>query len=77
MSTRYISYDINSKNEYTKLYELLEKWNAAKVTESTYKLQSEMEFHSFCEEIKKATNAGDSITVIYRTKDALDHKRIR
>lgn len=77
MATRYISYDIDKENDYEELYDFLEVEGAQKLSESFYKIESSLELKEFCNKLKRLTNDGDIVIVIFNSKEGIKHKYIR
>lgn len=66
MRTRVVTYDVNTNgnNDYTDFYEYLETHTHKKLTESTYEIDSDLEFDPFADEIRKLFKKGDSVYII-------------
>lgn len=77
MTIRYISYDIDTDNNYEKLYEFLEEEKAELLSKSFYKIDSNLDFEEFCLKLKNLTNQGDTVLVIYNSKKGIIHRYIR
>lgn len=74
---RYVTYDIKEGNSYEELYNYFKERKAKKVTESTYAVNSNLDFDTFCNKIKRLTSVGDSVAVISANKDGVFHRQVR
>ena len=74
---RYITYDIKEGNSYDALYKYFEERKAKKVTESTYQVDSTLQWNDFCAKIKGLTSAGDNVSIISYNGNSVFHKKVR
>ena len=61
---RLITYDIIKGNDYSKLYEFIEKYKGIQITESTYEITSSLSLDVFKQEIRKVIRSNDKVYVI-------------
>ena len=61
---RLITYDIIKGNDYSKLYEFIEKYKAIQITESTYEITCSLSLDVFKQEIRKVIRNNDKVYVI-------------
>lgn len=74
---RIITYDIVVGNDYSKLYQIIEKYNGIRITESTYLLDTSLNFDDFKRIIKSSVSANDKIYVIsVNTENKLFYSKI-
>lgn len=66
---RLITYDIIKGNDYSKLYEFIEKYKGIQITESTYEITCSLSLNVFKQEIKKVIRSNDKVYVISVNKD--------
>ena len=66
---RLIAYDIVKGNDYSKLYEFIEKYKGIQITESTYEITCSLSLNVFKQEIKKVIRSNDKVYVISVNKD--------
>jgi hypothetical protein len=71
MYTRFLTYDLNNAEteDYQDLYDLIKKYKCSKVTESTYKIETDEKWDVFQSKFKKVTHSGDNVKVIVKTED--------
>ena len=76
---RVITYDLNYANydDYEELYELLDEYKAEKITESTYLIMTNEEYQIFKQKFYQATQRGDVVKVIVKTKQGIEVWDIR
>lgn len=76
---RYITYDLNfaDTDDYQDLYSLLDKYNAHKITESTYEIETNDDWQTFKSKFIKATKTGDNIKAIVFAKSSMTVWSIR
>lgn len=79
MKTRIITYDLNNADydDYEELYELLESYKAEKLTESTYYIKTNEDYNIFKNKFYQATQIGDIVKVIVKTKEGIEVWDIR
>lgn len=61
---RLITYDIIKGNDYSKLYEFIEKYKGIQITESTYEVTCSLSLEVFKQEIKQVIRNNDKVYVI-------------
>ena len=61
---RLITYDIIKGNDYSKLYEFIEKYKGIQITESTYEIPCSLSLDVFKQEIRKVIRSNDKVYVI-------------
>ncbi|MFA5543948.1 MAG: hypothetical protein WDA47_09235 [Bacilli bacterium] len=61
---RLITYDIIKGNDYSKLYEFIEKYKGIQITESTYEITCSLSLDVFKQEIRKVIRSNDKVYVI-------------
>ena len=61
---RLITYDIIKGNDYSKLYEFIEKYKGIQITESTYQITCALSLDVFKQEIRKVIRSNDKVYVI-------------
>ena len=61
---RLITYDIIKGNDYSKLYEFIEKYKGIQITESTYEITCSVSLDVFKQEIRKVIRSNDKVYVI-------------
>lgn len=61
---RLITYDIIKGNDYSKLYEFIEKYKVIQITESTYEITCSLSLDVFKQEIRKVIRSNDKVYVI-------------
>ena len=61
---RLITYDIIKGNDYSKLYEFIEKYKGIQITESTYEITCSLSLDVFKQEIRKVIQRNDKVYVI-------------
>lgn len=61
---RLITYDIIKGNDYSKLYEFIEKYKGIQITESTYEITCSLALDVFKQEIRKVIRSNDKVYVI-------------
>lgn len=61
---RLITYDIIKSNDYSKLYEFIEKYKGIQITESTYEITCSLSLDVFKQEIRKVIRSNDKVYVI-------------
>lgn len=61
---RLITYDIIKGNDYSKLYEFIEKYNGIQITESTYEITCSLSLDVFKQEIRRVIRSNDKVYVI-------------
>lgn len=61
---RLITYDIIKGNDYSKLYEFIEKYKGIQITESTYEITCSLSLDVFKQEIRKFIRSNDKVYVI-------------
>ena len=61
---RLITYDIIKGNDYSKLYEFIEKYKGIQITESTYEITCSLALDGFKQEIRKVIRSNDKVYVI-------------
>lgn len=66
---RLITYDIIKGNDYSKLYEFIEKYKGIQITESTYEITCSLSLDVFKQEIRKVIRSNDKVYVISVNKD--------
>lgn len=66
---RLITYDIIKGNDYSKLYEFIEKYKGIKITESTYEITCSLSLDVFKQEIRKVIRSNDKVYVISVNRD--------
>ena len=66
---RLITYDIIKGNDYSKLYEFIEKYKGIQITESTYEITCSLALDVFKQEIRKVIRSNDKVYVISVNKD--------
>ena len=66
---RLITYDIIKGNDYSKLYEFIEKYKGIQITESTYEITCSLSLNVFKQEIRKVIRSNDKVYVISVNKD--------
>ena len=66
---RLITYDIIKGNDYSKLYEFIEKYKGIQITESTYEITCFLSLDVFKQEIRKVIRSNDKVYVISVNKD--------
>ena len=74
---RLITYDIIKGNDYSKLYEFIEKYKGIQITESTYEVTCSLSLEGFKKEIKKVIRNNDKVYVIsVNTKNVLFYTKV-
>lgn len=66
---RLITYDIIKGNDYSKLYEFIEKYKGIQITESTYEITCSLSLDVFKQEIRKVIRSNDKVYVISVNRD--------
>ena len=66
---RLITYDIIKGNDYSKLYEFIEKYKGIQITESTYEITCSLSLDVFKQEIRKVIQSNDKVYVISVNRD--------
>ena len=61
---RLITYDLIKGNDYSKLYEFIEKYKGIQITESTYEITCSLSLDVFKQEIRKVIRSNDKVYVI-------------
>lgn len=61
---RVVTYDVKDGNSYDEFYELVEKYDATQLTESTYLFDTTLNQTDFVDALKKAFNKGDNVHYI-------------
>lgn len=61
---RLITYDIIKGNDYSKLYEFIEKYKGIQITESSYEITCSLSLDVFKQEIRKVIRSNDKVYVI-------------
>lgn len=61
---RLITYDIIKGNDYSKLYEFIDKYKGIQITESTYEITCSLSLDVFKQEIRKVIRSNDKVYVI-------------
>lgn len=61
---RLITYDIIKGNDYSKLYEFIEKYKGIQITESTYEITCSLSLDVFKQEIRNVIRSNDKVYVI-------------
>lgn len=74
---RLITYDIIKGNDYSKLYEFIEKYKGIQITESTYEITCSLSLNVFKQEIRKVIRSNDKVYVIsVNTDNVLFHTKV-
>lgn len=74
---RLITYDIIKGNDYSKLYEFIEKYKGIQITESTYEITCSLSLDVFKQEIRKVIRSNDKVYVIsVNTDNALFYTKV-
>lgn len=74
---RLITYDIIKGNEYSKLYEFIDKYKGIQITESTYEITCSLSLEVFKQEIKKVIRNNDKVYVIsVNTENVLFYTKV-
>ena len=61
---RIVTYDVESRNDYKRFYDFVEKMYAEKITESTYMFDTELSQDEFETKLKHCFNKGDNVAYI-------------
>ena len=71
MYTRFLTYDLKyaDTDDYQDLYDLIGQYKGQKITESTYKIETNEEWNAFKYKFQKVTRSGDIVKVIVQTED--------
>lgn len=79
MYTRIITYDLNNadNNDYSDFYNLLDKYSARKITESTYQIETNEKYDIFKEKFLKVTDAGDIVKCIVLCDGRIEIRNVR
>ena len=74
---RLITYDIIKGNDYSKLYEFIEKYKGIQITESTYEVTCSLSLEVFKQEIKQVIRNNDKVYVIsVNTENVLFYTKV-
>ena len=74
---RLITYDIIKGNDYSKLYEFIEKYKGIQITESTYEITCSLSLDVFKQEIRKVIRSNDKVYAIsVNTDNALFYTKV-
>ena len=76
MYTRFLTYDLKyaDTDDYKDLYDLIEQYKSQKITESTYKIETNEEWDTFKNKFQKVTRSGDIVRVIVQIEDSQTKK---
>ena len=79
MYKRFLTYDLNngSSEDYQDLYDLMDKYHAKQITESTYQIETSEDWQIFKTKILKVTHQGDNVKAIIRTGKSIEVRTIR
>ena len=76
MRKRFVTYDVKDGNDYADFYELVNKYNAQKLTESTYEFDTNLDQEQFETLLAHAFSRGDIVYFISSNKNGVFSKRI-
>lgn len=77
VSARYLSYDVNTKNDRKALDAFIEQYSGEQITDSLYMFLVKEELAEFLDKIYSATRNGDRVYLIHNSEGGITHTKIR